>query len=128
MLLTIMELPVVAIVEDEPTMQRGLARLLNSAGFATEMFSTAEAFLAALPKIRATCVVVDIHLPGISGIELRRQLADSRFSVIFTTAGDTEDTRQAALQSGCVAYLEKPFPGKLLLEAIRKIPGYATTF
>ena len=121
--LTIMRSGLVAIVEDDPIMRRGLKRLLNALGYEAETFESAEAFLLVASESRAKCLVVDIGLPGISGIEMRRRLKDPRLSIIFMTAADDEYTRRQAMDAGCVAYLQKPFTADVLNEAIRKAPG-----
>jgi len=113
---------VVAVVDDDPGMLKGVARLLSAHGFGVETFSSAEAFLAGADASEATCLVLDIHLTGMSGIDLRRRLAGSGFMhpVIFMTAFDDEGRRREALETGCVAYLHKPFSANLLMEAICK--------
>jgi FixJ family two-component response regulator len=113
----------IAIVEDDPSMLQGLYRLLSAHGFRVDRFPSAESFLGDVAKCEATCLVVDIHLGGISGIELKRQLASSGsdFPVIFMTAIDSETTRQEAFDAGCVAYLRKPFRANLLIEAINRV-------
>jgi FixJ family two-component response regulator len=113
----------VLVVDDDPGMLKGVARLLNAHGFDTETFDSAEALLnSANPADRANCILLDIHLSGMSGIELRRQLATSecRLPVIFMTGNDTESTRKEALEAGCIAYLRKPFPAEALMSAIEK--------
>ncbi|SFK99926.1 Response regulator receiver domain-containing protein [Mesorhizobium albiziae] len=112
----------VAVVEDDPSMRRSVRRLLNAYGFAVEEFPSAEAFLGRDPDSCAECVVLDIHLPGMSGLELRSRLtaAGSPLPVIFFTAIDDDAVRIAALQLGCVAFLRKPFPAELLIDAIIK--------
>jgi FixJ family two-component response regulator len=113
---------VVAIVEDDPSMLKGLERLLRAHGFVTEIYTSAEAFLERSATSEASCLILDIHLGGISGIELRRRLAaaGSRLPVIFMTAGDSEIIRREAIEAGCIAYLRKPFPSRQLIDAIRK--------
>jgi len=110
----------VVVVDDDTSMLKGLERLLNASGFDTELFSSAEAFLAGEPNRDTACLVVDIHLGGMSGIELRRRLAatGSVVPVIFMTAFDDESTHQAAIDAGCVACLQKPFTSRLLIGAI----------
>jgi len=112
----------VAIVEDDPSMRRSLDRLLNASGFATEAYASAEAFLEAQAERRSDCLVLDIHLPGMSGIELRLQLAASGAEIpaIFITAVDEDWHERDALRAGCIAYLRKPFPAELLVGAIKK--------
>jgi FixJ family two-component response regulator len=113
----------VAIVEDDPSMLQGLNRLLSAHGFRVQTFASAELFLDDIANCEAECLLLDIHLGGISGIDLRRQLtaSGSNLPVIFMTAIDTEATRQEAFEAGCVAYLRKPFLAKLLIDAINGI-------
>jgi FixJ family two-component response regulator len=113
----------VAVVEDDPSMLQGLSRLLAAHGFRVLRFKSAESFLDSVAQCEAACLVVDIHLGGISGIELKRTLtySGSDFPVIFMTAVDNEATRQEAIDAGCVAYLRKPFLAKLLIEAIDRV-------
>ena len=113
----------VAVVEDDPSMRKGLARLLSANGFSVETFTSAESFFQDAAKCEAECLVVDIHLPGISGIDLKRRLTSSGcdLPVIFMTAMDTAITRRDAFDAGCVAYLTKPFLGKLLIDAINTV-------
>ncbi len=116
---------VVAIVEDDTAMLKGVEGLLNAHGFVTETYASAEAFLERAAVSKASCLVLDIHLGGISGIELRRQLAaaGSRLPVIFMTAVDSEIIQRQAVEVGCIAFLHKPFPSGHLIEAIGKAVG-----
>ena len=113
---------VVYVVDDDDGMLKGLERLLKAHGFDVEVFCSAEDFHAHARPRDALCLVLDIHLNGMSGIELRRELGRSGFSapVIFVTGDNREVTHKAALDAGCVAYLMKPFPGKLLVDAIER--------
>ena len=113
---------VVAIVEDDPDMRKGIVRLLNVYGFDTIAFPSAEAFLEEKTANEAICLVVDIHLSGMTGIELRRRMSasGSTLPVIFVTAVDDEATRVEALDTGCIAFLRKPFAASLLIGAIDK--------
>jgi FixJ family two-component response regulator len=115
----------VAIVEDDSNMLKGIERLLGVHGFDTEGYPSAEAYLAQAATSKATCLVADIHLSGISGIELGRRVAasGSKLTVIFMTAIDNEYTRKEALMAGCVAYLRKPFPAHMLIDAIGRATG-----
>ena len=112
----------VTVVDDDPAMLKALERLLGAKGFDVEAFASAEAFLASGTAAKAACLILDIHLGGMSGIELRHRLAasGSRLPVIFITALDDEATRKAAMEAGCVALLRKPFLSRLLLNAIEK--------
>jgi FixJ family two-component response regulator len=110
----------VIVVDDDPVILRAVQRLLQAHGFETEVFNSVEGFLEGAHLGEATCLVLDVHLQHMSGVELRRQLTRSGYSlpVIFITAAESEATRKAALEAGCVAYLHKPFPSDLLIEAI----------
>jgi FixJ family two-component response regulator len=110
----------VAVVDDNPSMLRSIQRLLNAEGFSVEAFPSAEAFLDSGGGSRATCVVLDIHLPGMSGLELRRRLTavGSDLPIIFITAIGDEALKGAATLLGCVAYLNKPFAPEALVAAV----------
>ena len=111
---------VVIVVDDNERILKSMARLLAHHGIDSRMFASGEALLEADNVQAATCLLLDIHLEGISGIELRRQLAaaGSRCPVIFMTANDDETTRNEAMDAGCIAYLRKPFGQHVLLNAI----------
>jgi FixJ family two-component response regulator len=113
---------IVAVVEDDPSILKGLQRLLRARGLAPEVFASAEAFLASSAPARAACLVLDIQLQGMSGLELQRQLtaAGSTLPIIFMTAFDNETARMRAMEAGCLAYLRKPFSAQLLFDAIDK--------
>lgn len=116
---------VVAVVDDDQDLLRGLQRLLNASGYDTEVFSSGEAFLDGVAASKATCLLLDIHMGGISGIELRRRLAKlgCKLAIIFMTAVDDETIHLEAVESGCVAFLRKPFAARALVDAI----GIATS-
>ena len=113
----------IAVVEDNPSMLQGLNRLLSAHGFRVQTFTSAELFLDDIARCEAECLLLDIHLGGMSGIDLKRRLTSSgrNLPVIFMTAIDDEATRQEAFDVGCVAYLKKPFLAKLLLDAINAV-------
>lgn len=113
---------VIIIVDDDASTLMSLSRLLMAYGFVTETFASAEALLAKNGICTATCLVLDIQLGGISGIELSRRLLSSGSTcpIIFMTAIDDDLIRQEAIEGGCIAYLRKPFGPNLLLEAIEK--------
>ena len=114
----------IAVIDDNPSMLKGLDRLLSAHGFRVQTFTSAELFLENLAACEADCLLLDIHLGGISGIDLQRRLTTSGtdLPVIFMTAIDNEATRQEAFDAGCVAYLRKPFLANLLIDAINKVP------
>jgi FixJ family two-component response regulator len=111
---------VVAIVDDDPGMQVSLCNLLVAHGYKTSVFASAEDWLDRGVAVRADCMLLDIHLGGISGIELQRRLksSGSTLPVIFITARDDEATRARALEAGCVSFLYKPFRATQLIDAI----------
>ena len=106
-----------------PSVLGAVKRVLKAHGFDVEVFDTVQGFLGSARLNDASCLVLDIDLNGTSGIELKRHLTSAGVSVpvIFITGADKEASRQAALEAGCVAYLEKPFPSGALIEAIDKI-------
>lgn len=115
-------LGVVAIVEDDAAMRKSIGRLLDAGGYSPNAFASAEEFLQSAIIDSAVGLVLDIHLPGISGIELRRHLraAGSTLPVIFITAFDDDATRAEALAAGCVEYLQKPFDASRLTDALER--------
>jgi FixJ family two-component response regulator len=113
---------VVFVVDDDPGTLRGIKRLLNQHGYDSVLFPSAEAFQNYGDFGAACCVILDINLGNESGIELRHRLkaAGITLPVIYITANDNPAVRMAALASGCVAYLTKPFPARSLLEPVGK--------
>ncbi|MGZ9243443.1 MAG: response regulator transcription factor [Candidatus Binatia bacterium] len=114
--------PSIVVVEDDAGMSKAIARLLRAAGFQTKSFASAEEFLQTDAASEADCMVLDVHLPGISGFDLRRRLAalGQNMPVIFITAQDEDSVRAEAEQLDCIAYFRKPFQGSELLGAIRE--------
>jgi FixJ family two-component response regulator len=110
----------VAVVEDDPAMLSGLKRMLGAFGYVPETYVSAEDFLARSTESGVTCLVVDINLSGMSGIEMCRRLSRRgwRIPVIFITARDDEDTHREAAAVGCAGFLRKPFAGPALVDAI----------
>jgi FixJ family two-component response regulator len=113
---------IVAVVDDDPSMLNAAESLLDAQGFATMVFASAEEFLDRGAATQVDCLLLDIHLGGVSGIELRRRLKDSgsMLPVIFMTALDDEAMRERAIKAGCVAFLRKPFQAHQLIDAIKK--------
>ena len=103
-------------------MLMSVKRLLRTNGYDTVLFSSAEAFENQVDFKDACCVVLDINLVGGSGIDLRHRLKDDGHSVpvIYITASDNPAVRTAALDSGCVAFLTKPFSAQSLIERLKK--------
>jgi FixJ family two-component response regulator len=117
-----MQSHVVAVVEDDPGVRAALSALLSAWGYGCELFASGAEFLAAAATSAAECLVVDVQLGEISGLELARRLAAAgcNLPIIFVTGADDEAIRRQAAALGCVALLHKPFPGYALLVAIVK--------
>ena len=115
-------MPRISIVDDDLSVRRALRRLVQSAGYTVEAFASAREFLNSSPSGRTACLVLDIHLDGMSGFELSEQLAEDRTAIpiIFITARDDALTRERVRRAGVAAYLPKPFDEQALLDAIAK--------
>jgi len=112
----------VVVVDDDLSVRRALQRLIRSAGFSVETFASGQEFLDSDPGGASRRVVLDIHLGGMSGLEVQERLAARgvRMPVIVITAHDDARTRARVESLGAVAYLRKPFDDEVLLDAIRK--------
>ena len=113
----------VFVVDDDPSMRLGMERLLRVHGFRARLFASAETLLRHSDFDEAFCIILDINLNGESGIDLRLRLAaeDVGLPVIYVTGNDSEAIRTAAIASGCVAYLTKPFAARSLIEPIERL-------
>jgi FixJ family two-component response regulator len=113
----------IAIVDDETAVREATENLLRSAGLSAETFASAEEFLRSPCRDRVGCLILDVGLPGMSGLELQKQLADNgdQVPIVFITAyEDHHGHMQArALQAGAGQFLRKPFSEEQLLSAIR---------
>ncbi len=112
----------VYIIDDDESVRRALRRLLHSAGFQTATFATAEDFLQSADDRASACLILDVHLPGLSGLALQQQLvAEGRnVPIVFITAYPERQVREQVLQAGAIAFLEKPFEDQSLLEAVER--------
>ena len=112
----------ISIVDDNESVRQGLGRLLTSVGFAVNTFTSAEEYLSSDQLKRADCLILDIRMSGMSGIELQRQLVanHSEVPVIFITAHEEETERVQALEGDARTVLIKPFSEEALLNAISK--------
>ena len=110
----------VGIVDDDESVRDSISSLLRSAGFKTAAFESAEAFLKSDHKSDPDCLVLDVRMPGLSGLELQSQLQDRNnlIPIIFVTAHTEEEVRAKAIQQGATAFLNKPFSDEVLLGAI----------
>ena len=117
----------ISIVDDDLSLCRALGRLVQAAGYSVEMFGSAHEFLDSSPSDRTACLVLDIHLNGMSGFDLEERLIAERVAIpiIFITADDDVATRERVRGSGAAGYLAKPFDGQELLDVIGKVVGSA---
>jgi FixJ family two-component response regulator len=111
----------VAIVDDDPSLCRSLARLLRLAGYEASSFHSAEEFLADAGRARFGCVLADIQLGGMSGLEMQRAMSaqGEALPVIFVTAHDEPAARAEAACGGCAAFFSKTEDGARILDAVR---------
>ena len=109
----------ISIVEDDASMREAIKTLIGSMGVGVEEFSSAEDFLNSRPS-QVDCLILDVRMPGLSGLELQRRLvADNRpVPIVFITAHYLEEERTRAIEAGAVAFLSKPFTEQQLLSAI----------
>lgn len=112
--------PLIAIVDDDDSLRKSLDNLLRSVGFRTQGFASAEAFLSSTHIHDTTCLILDVRMPGMSGLELQHQLVATnwRIPIIFVTAHVDDDARAQALAAGAVDFLYKPFREEALLNAL----------
>jgi FixJ family two-component response regulator len=111
----------VAIVDDDDSMRSALQGLLQSAEFAARSFASAEEFLKSGQHHQIACLIADIRMPGMSGLELQAHLnaEHCRVPIIFITAHGDEKMRMQALRAGAVEFMAKPFDDVALLESVR---------
>jgi FixJ family two-component response regulator len=117
--------PLIAIVDDDESVCRALRRLVRSMGMDGETFTSGQEFLdllEAMPSFRPDCLILDVQMPGINGLEVQKRLASggNTVRVIFITAHDEVGVREKALLGGAVAFLRKPFGDELLIKTLRE--------
>ena len=110
----------VSIVDDDSSVCEGLVDLLSSMGFAAEAFHRADEFLKSDRSDKTSCLIADVHMPNMSGLELQSRLRAKghRTPIIFITAFPEEKLRARALQGGAVCFLSKPFEGQVLIDCV----------
>src|SRR3979490_409257 len=113
--------PVVFVVDDDPSVRRAIKRLVESVGLRVELFGSAQEFLGSERPDSPNCLVLDIRLPGMSGLDFQRELADAgiHIPIIFITAHGDIPTTVRAMKAGAVEFLTKPFRSRGLLDAVR---------
>jgi FixJ family two-component response regulator len=116
---------VVSVVDDDQSLRRSLRNLLTSVGFRVETFASAEDFLSCSRQDHTGCLVLDLRMGGMNGLDLLRHLAatGSRIPAIILTAHGDDETRQRSLEAGAAAFLGKPFRADPLLDAVRQALG-----
>ncbi|HEX6048957.1 MAG TPA: response regulator [Gemmatimonadaceae bacterium] len=117
--------PLVSVVDDDESVRESLPDLLREFGFAVEAFASAEAFLASGAAARTDCLVLDIRMPGMSGLDLQRELKQRRqaIPIVFITAHGDETLRPRLIAAGAVDCLLKPFSDTILLKAVNAALG-----
>jgi len=116
-------LQVICIIEDDESVRRALRRLIRSVGLEVEAFATAEEFLESIEQTIPICLILDVNLPGLNGLELQRRLqAEGRnIPVVVITAYANEEMREQALKAGAIAFLPKPFEERIILQAVSRV-------
>jgi FixJ family two-component response regulator len=111
----------ISVVDDDESIRRTTTFLIESFGFRAASFESAESFLKSVQLHDTSCLLVDVQMPGINGLQLQTELAAAGcgIPIIFITAYDNKDTRRQAMQAGAVAFLAKPFNDEELLRAVR---------
>lgn len=119
----------ISVVDDDDSVRESLLGLLRSVAFDVEVFSSAEEFLRSGPVRQTDCLILDVRMPGMGGLELQRQLVAHypQLPVIFITAHGDESMRSRALTEGVVDYLFKPFSEEALLGAVQTALGSRMT-
>jgi len=112
---------VVCVVDDDESLRRSVRNLLSSVGFRVETFASAEAFLESTHRANTGCLVLDLRMAGMNGLDLLGHLAatGSRIPVIILTAHGDEEARRRSLEAGAIAFLGKPFRSDALVDAVR---------
>ena len=113
--------PVVFVVDDDDSVRKAIQRLIKSVGMNVETFETADAFLSRPPYEGSCCLVLDIRMPGLSGLDLQEELAkaDITLPIIFMTGHGTVSMSVRAMKAGAIDFLEKPFEDQALLDLIQ---------
>jgi FixJ family two-component response regulator len=111
----------VAIVDDDASVRQSARRLIRSFGYRAEAFGSAEEFLDSGQAKKTACLILDVRMPSIDGLELQRRLAGSAIPIVFITARASEEEERRALQAGAVAFLRKPVDKEALLRVLSAV-------
>ena len=121
--------PTIAVVDDDEDIRKSLRRLLRSAGYEAVTFTSAEDYLASMSAFTAECLILDVRLPGQSGIALRQRLTHDQHDIptVFISAHDSELANARRAAADAIAYLRKPFDADELLDAVQQALGDCLT-
>ena len=111
----------ISVIDDDESVRRTTKLLIESSGYQAAAFESAENLLSSGQLGRTSCLIIDLQMPGMNGLQLQSHLAaaGSRIPIIFITAYDDKESRQRAMQAGAVAFLAKPFTDEQLFQTIR---------
>jgi FixJ family two-component response regulator len=115
------KVPLISIVDDDRSVVEAMISLIQSVGYRAKGFRSAEDFLMSRQLLKTACLILDVRMPSVGGLELQRRLAATnyRIPIIFVTSYDSDDVRTQALQAGAVGFLRKPFSQESLFQAVR---------
>ncbi len=114
----------VVVVDDDASVARAISRLLRAAGITVDTFTSGIDFLDrmhAQPAYQPACVILDVCMPGVDGLEVQQQLSGIPLALIFITAHDVPEARDKALSAGAIGYLRKPFNAAQLVDLVRSV-------
>ncbi|HYW74234.1 MAG TPA: response regulator [Pyrinomonadaceae bacterium] len=113
----------ISIIDDDQSMSRMLNRVMTALGFEVLSFESAEEFLKSHALVESACLILDVNLPGMSGVDLQRQLNDSgpRIPIVFISGQADDATKRLALEAGAAGFFSKPFKIEALLAAVRTV-------
>lgn len=114
--------PTISVIDDDASVRKAVRRLIRSAGWDAEAFASAEEFLEAAGQRSPMCLILDVRMRGMSGLELQQWLAASsrHIPIVFITGHEDEAARRAAMEAGAVGFLQKPFDDRMLLALVAK--------
>ena len=114
--------PIISVIDDDPSVRTATARLVRSMGFSVYAFASAQEFLSSPQLSETSCVIADVQMPGMTGVELQDHLIahDHSMPIIFITAFPHDRVRERAMNAGAVCFLSKPFDEMRLLECVEQ--------
>jgi len=118
-------IPLIAIVEDDDAVRQALSSLIRSLGYAVSGYASAESFLDTAGNGMPDALITDLHLPGMSGTDLQREITSRHCEIptIVMTAFPSEESQSLALHQGALAYLSKPTDGEVIAECLSRVVG-----